>query len=94
MQRMSLEAQNLVQNYGSFYIQFPRFSYIKIWGFEEEPLRLLRYVLDYFFLAEVCRNFFSMIQDNLPEGKWESLFPIKLGSLACVVVSQRTLHFF
>ena len=42
-----------------------------------------RYALDYFVLAKVCGQMFSVIKDNLPEGKWESVFPIKLGSLAC-----------
>ena len=52
---MSLEAQKLVQIYGIHLIQFPRFTYIRIGGFEEEPMKLPQYALDYFVIAEVCR---------------------------------------
>lgn len=82
MQRVSPEAQRLIWNYGIFYIQFPRFTYLRVGGFKEEPIKLPRYALDYFMIAEICRKIFSVIQDNLPEEKWESIFPIKLGSLA------------
>ena len=41
------------------------------------------YALDFFMLAEVCRKMSSIIKKNLPEEKWESIFPIKVGSLTC-----------
>ena len=45
----------VLQQYGSYFIQFPRFTYLKIGGFEDEPMKFLRYALDYFILAELCR---------------------------------------
>ncbi len=62
-------------------------------GFEEEPLKLPRYALDCFVLAKVCRQMFSMIKDNLPEEKWEYVFPIKPGSLACnTIINASTIE--
>ena len=83
MPRLSPEAQRLVQQYGSYFIQFPRFTYLRIGGFEEEPLKLPRYALDCFVLAEICRQSFIVIKDKLPQENWETTFPIKLGSLVC-----------
>jgi hypothetical protein len=67
MPRLSSEAQVLIQQYGSFFIQFPRFTYLRIGGFDDEPLRLPRYALDCFILAELCRQLFSVIKDNFPQ---------------------------
>ena len=39
MLRLSLEAQKLIQNYGSYFIQFPKFTYLRVGGFEEEPVK-------------------------------------------------------
>ena len=66
MSRLSSEAQKLVQQYGSYFIQFPKFTYLRVGGFEDEPMKLPQYALDYFVLAKVCRQFFSIIKDNLP----------------------------
>lgn len=46
--RISPEAQRLIQTYGIYFIQFPKFTYLRIGGFEEEPVKLPRYALDCF----------------------------------------------
>ena len=81
MPRLSLEAQKLIENYGSYIIQFPKFTYLRVVGFEEEPMKLPCYALDCFVLAEVCRQLFSVIKDNFLQEKWKSIFPNKLSPL-------------
>ena len=83
MSRLSPEAKRLVQQYGSFFIQFSRFTYLRIGGFDDEPTKLPQYALDCFALAELCRQLFSIIKDKLPQQDWETTFPVKLGSLVC-----------
>ena len=41
MPRLSPEAQRLIQQYGSYFIQFPKFTYLRIGRFEEEPTKIL-----------------------------------------------------
>ena len=53
--RLSSEAHNLIQIYGSYFIQFPKFICLRVGGFEEEPMKLPRYALDCFIIVEVCR---------------------------------------
>ena len=55
MPRLSLQAQKLIQNYGSYFIQFPKFTYLRVGGFKEELMKQPRYALDCFILAEVYR---------------------------------------
>lgn len=81
MPRLSSEAQKMIQNYGSYFIQFSKFTCLRVRGFEDEPMKLPRYALDYFILAKVCRQLFLVINNNLPQENWESVFPIKFGSL-------------
>ena len=83
MPRLSLEAQKLIKNYGSYFIKFPRFTYLRVGGFEDESVKLPCYALDCLVLVEVCRQLFLLIKDNLPQENWELVFPIKLGSLTC-----------
>jgi hypothetical protein len=83
MPRLSSEAQKLIQKYESYFIQLPKFTYLRVGGFEDEPLNLSLYALDCFILAELCRKLFSVVKDNLPQEDWESIFPIKLNSLVC-----------
>ena len=47
----------------------------------KKNLKFPWYALDYFVLAEICSQFFSIIKDNLPQENWETNFHIKLGSL-------------
>ena len=46
-------------------------------------MKILWYALDCFIIAKICRKLFSMIKDNVPQEKWESIFPIKINHLAC-----------
>ena len=53
--RMSEEAMQVVKINGCYYIQFPRFTYIRVGGFFGEPLKLPRYFSDSIVLSEMCR---------------------------------------
>ena len=66
MPRLSPEAQRLIQQYKSYFIQFPKFTYLRKGRFEEVPTKLPRYALDYFILVKICKQLFSIIKDNLP----------------------------
>ena len=55
--RHSEEAMQAIQVYGYFYIQFPKFTYIKMGGYLGEPLKLPRYCLDPIVLSKMCRQF-------------------------------------
>ena len=46
MARISPEAQKIIQMYMSYFIQFPKFTYLWIGGFEEELVKLRQYALD------------------------------------------------
>ena len=50
--RISMEA---IQVYVYFYIQFPKFTYLRMGGFSSEPLKLPCYCLDFIVLFEMCR---------------------------------------
>lgn len=91
MSCLSLESLRIVQHYRSSFIQFPRFTYLRVEGFEDEPVKLPRYALDCFILAELCRQIFSIIKDNLPRENWEMVFPIKLGSLVCNSINNASI---
>lgn len=52
----SPKSMNLVSEFGSFYIQFDRFSYLRIGCFEKAPLKLPRYPEDLLVFLEVCRQ--------------------------------------
>ena len=53
--RLSLESQKLIQSFGSLYIQFPKFTYLRVGGFDEEPMHLPRFSFDCFILVKVAR---------------------------------------
>ena len=53
--RLSPESQKLIQSFSSLYIQFPKFTYLRVGDFNEEPIHLPKFTLDYFFLAEVAQ---------------------------------------
>lgn len=54
--RLSDKAMQLISTYGNFFIQFPRFTYLRVGGFEEEPYRLPRYAFDRQISMEICRQ--------------------------------------
>lgn len=91
MPKLSPKAQRLIQPYGSYFIHFPWFTYLRIGGFKEEPTKFPWYALDCFVLAEICRQLFSVLKDNLPQEDWEIAFPIKLGLLVCNRITNSSL---
>ena len=52
--QISLEAASLISTYGSFFIQYPRFTYIHIGGFQDCPLMLPCFADDRLVLSKVC----------------------------------------
>lgn len=54
-QRLSLEAQELVKKHGAWFIQFLKFTYIRIQGCPSPPYMLPRYPIDKIVLLEVAR---------------------------------------
>ena len=61
--RFSSESQKIVRSYGSIYIKYPRFTYLRIRGFDDEPVQLPRYALDCFILVEVSRKLVTIINN-------------------------------
>lgn len=53
--RISEKAIALIQTYGSFYVQFTSFSYLRVRGYKKAPLKLPRYASDYLVFLELCR---------------------------------------
>lgn len=53
---MFVEAMEFISIYGSFFIQFPRFTYLRVGGFEGQPFKLPRYAFDSYVLIEVSRQ--------------------------------------
>lgn len=51
--RLSEEAKQVVNANGFHFIQFPRFTYLRVGSFHEEPLRLPRFCLDNVVLMEL-----------------------------------------
>lgn len=79
--RLSKQATTLIRKYGAWFIQFPRFTYIKIVGFEGTPYQLPRYPLDRLVLMEVPRQAHpagSLLRDKKQSG---FTFPVILGNL-------------
>ncbi|XP_057816359.2 uncharacterized protein LOC131029738 [Cryptomeria japonica] len=78
--RLSEQATILVQRYGAWFIQFPRFSYIWIAGFDGAPLQLPRYPTDKIVLMEVARqsrSAGSLLRDSKQDG---FTFPMIIGN--------------
>lgn len=84
---MSVEAVELINNYGSFFIQFNHFTYIRVGGFKGEPFRLPRYVSDYCVLIEVSRQLAYVVKAN-EDSSTSGIFPIDLGHYSCKFVSD------
>ncbi|XP_059070319.1 uncharacterized protein LOC131070828 [Cryptomeria japonica] len=79
--RLLEQATILVQRYGFWFIQFPRFSYIRIAGSKGAPVRLLRYSTQKIVILEVARQ--SRSVNSLLKDKKQSrfAFPIIIGNL-------------
>lgn len=86
--RMSVEAMEFVSIYGSFFIQFPRFTYIRVGGFEGQPFKLPRYAFDSYVLIEVSRQLAYIDKRLGAKGDFGVVFPIELGYYSCQSVSD------
>jgi len=49
-------------------------------GFEEEPLKLPRFSLDCFILAEVYHQLVVVTLNFFPKDKRDNLFPVRIGT--------------
>lgn len=67
--------------YGSFFIQFVQFTYIRVGGFQGEPFRLPRYALDSYVLIEVSSQLAYI--DKRSGGKSRVVFQVELGYYSC-----------
>lgn len=86
--RMSAEVRELVSIYGSYYIQFSIFTYIRVGGFEGELFKLPRYALNNHVLIEVCRQLAHIDKKLKEKGKSGVIFLVDLGHYSCKFVSN------
>lgn len=80
------KAMELVSIYWSYFIQFLRFTYIRVGGFEGEPFKLPRYAFDSYILIEVCRQLAHIDKKLGTKSKSGVAFPIELGYYSCKFV--------
>lgn len=78
----------IVSIYGSFFIQFPRFTYIQVGGFECQPFKLPRYTFDSFVLTKVSRQLAHIDKRLGAKGESGVVFPVKLGYYSYKLVSD------
>ena len=82
----------VVQIYGCYFIQFPRFTYIRIGGFPNKPLKLPHYCSHSMVLAEMCRQFASLVESFQISNKASSVFfTIEIGHYRCPSVKEALL---
>ncbi|KAH9306929.1 hypothetical protein KI387_011333, partial [Taxus chinensis] len=102
--RFSDEAMNLISQYGAYFIQFRKFSYIRLAGYESTPLRLPMFCNDKMALIEICRQL-DKLHRTCRDKKISGLhFPISLGNYTCKTALDAqnieralvpiTVHFF
>ena len=90
--RLSEEAMQAIQVYGCFYIQFPKFTYIRMGGYSGEPLKLPRYFLDPIVLSKMCRQFVLVVESFEVSKRASSIyFPIEIGHYRCPNQKQAML---
>ncbi|KAH9292607.1 hypothetical protein KI387_042207, partial [Taxus chinensis] len=98
------EAMNLISRYGAYFIQFRKFSYIRLAGYESTPLRLPMFCNDKMALIEICRQL-DKLHRTCRDKKISGLhFPISLGNYTCKIALDAqnveralvpiTVHFF
>lgn len=77
--RISPEAAMEVQKYGSVFIQFPKFTYLRLATYDGCPLMLPRFVDDKLILIEICRQISQINKLCRNRRVDEMLFPIDIG---------------
>ena len=81
-----------IQVYGCFYIQFSKFTYIRMGGYSGEPLKLPRYCLDPVVLSEMCSQFVSVVEFfEVSKRACSVFFPIEIGHYRCPNLKQAML---
>lgn len=55
-QRLSQESMDFISRFGYWYIQYPKFTYLRIQGFAESPYKLSVYPTNRVVLLEVVRQ--------------------------------------
>lgn len=85
---MSVEAMELISIYGSFFIQFPRFTYLWVGGFEGELFKIPRYTFHSLVIIEVSRQLDHVDKRLGAKGESRVSFPIQLGYYSCKSVSD------
>lgn len=53
---MTQEAKDFIGKFGSWYIQFPRFTYLRVQGFKGCPYKLPRYPTNKMILLKVIKQ--------------------------------------
>lgn len=84
--QISHKVTSLVNNYGSFFIQYPRFTYIHIGGFQDCPLMLPHFADDRLVLVEVC-SWIGLVKKKCSK-KRSIPFPISIGYYNCLSSSD------
>ena len=81
-----------IQVYGYFYVQFPKFTYIKMGGYLGEPLKLPHYCLYPVILSEMCRQFVLVVESfEICKSSSSIFFPIEIGHYRCPNLKQAML---
>lgn len=79
-QRISKEAQKLIEEYGFWFIQFPKFMYIRLSRFHSYTYRLPRYPTDRMVMLEVSRQLMAYDKIIKKKKKGGLHFPIVMGN--------------
>ena len=61
MPKLSSEAHKLVQQYGICFKKIHKFTYLRVGGFKDEPMKLPQYALDCFILAKISKQLLGFI---------------------------------
>ncbi|KAH9311973.1 hypothetical protein KI387_027008, partial [Taxus chinensis] len=77
------EAMTLIDKYGAFFIQFIRFSYIRLVGYENTPLKLPIFCNDKMALVEVYIQLDKLHRTYRDKKIIGLHFPISLGNYTC-----------
>lgn len=77
--RLTKEDTQLIDIYGSLFTQFPKFTYLRIRGYEGKPLRLPRHCLDHFVLIEICRQLAEVDKNYKTQKGFGYTFLVELG---------------
>lgn len=78
-QRLSPQAKELVEKFGVWFIQFPKFTYIRVQGCSCPPYMLPRYPTDRLVLLELVRQLMAYNKVQKNKHKSGISFPISVG---------------